>query len=516
MTAMALPSAGASSAYTDWKTIDWPTVIVQVRRLQLRIAKAFREGKHNKVKALQWILTHSFFGKLLAVRRVVQNRGARTPGVDGIVWKTSKQKMEAALSLKRRGYKTRPLKRIYIEKKQKGKFRPLSIPVMFCRAQQALYLLALEPVVEMLVDKNAYGFRPLRSTADAIEQCFNMLCRKGSAKYILEGDIKDCFGSISGTWLQANVPTDKVMLKKWITAGYIEKDRLYPTEDGVPQGGVISAACLNVALSGLEEVVHAAVPNLRKDKVHVCVYADDFVITGATREVLENKVKPTVVSFLKERGLSLSEEKTRITYIDEGFDFLAMNIRKYKGKLIIKPAKSNVKRFLADIRKTIKKNATVKVEVLIRILNPKIRGWSDHFQHVCAKRTFSYVDTIIFQALWRWVKRRHPEKSHGWTKNKYFRSDKLRNWVFSTKVKDKQGKIAYLDLKEASKTPIRRHIKMRAEATPYNPVYHEYLNKRIEERMAIQKKTKRPKWWLTWWNLLSPRDKGQGDRAIKR
>jgi RNA-directed DNA polymerase len=193
MTAMALPSAGASSAYTDWKTIDWPTVIVQVRRLQLRIAKAFREGKHNKVKALQWILTHSFFGKLLAVKRVVQNQGAKTPGVDGIVWKTSKQKMEAAVSLKRRGYKTRPLKRIYIEKKQKCKFRPLSIPVMFCRAQQALHLLALEPVVEMLVDKNAYGFRPLRSTSDAIEQCFNMLCRKGSAKYILEGDIKDCF-----------------------------------------------------------------------------------------------------------------------------------------------------------------------------------------------------------------------------------------------------------------------------------------------------------------------------------
>ncbi len=181
MTAAGLPTAGASSAYTNWEAIHWPTVIVQVRRLQLRIAKAFRAGKHNKVKALQWILTHSFFSKLLAVKRVVQNRGAKTPGVDGIVWETPKQKMTAALSLKRRGYKTRPLKRIYIPKKQKGKFRPLSIPVMYCQAQQALHLLALEPVSEMLADKNAYGFRPLRSTHDAIERCFKSLCRKSSA-----------------------------------------------------------------------------------------------------------------------------------------------------------------------------------------------------------------------------------------------------------------------------------------------------------------------------------------------
>lgn len=186
--------AGASSPSSiSWDTIDWKTAVQEVRRLQLRIAKAFREGKHGKVKSLQWILTHSFYAKLLSVKRVVQNRGGKTPGVDGVIWNTPRQKITAALSLKRRGYKTKPLKRIYIPKKQKGKLRPLSIPSMACRAQQALHLLSLEPVAEMLADKNSYGFRPLRSTADAIQQCFNALAQKTSSSYVLEGDIKACF-----------------------------------------------------------------------------------------------------------------------------------------------------------------------------------------------------------------------------------------------------------------------------------------------------------------------------------
>lgn len=180
-----------------------------VRRLQMRIAKAFREGKYGKVKSLQWLLTHSLHAKLLAVKRVTRSQGAKTPGVDNIVWQTPKQKMQAALSLKRRGYTAQPSKRIYIPKKQKGKLRPLSIPVMHCRAQQALYLLALEPISKMMADKNSYGFRPLRSTADALGQCFLALCRKTSAEYILEGDIKDCFNTISHPWLLNNIPMDK-------------------------------------------------------------------------------------------------------------------------------------------------------------------------------------------------------------------------------------------------------------------------------------------------------------------
>ena len=512
MTAMAKPLAGASSnTMLDWETIDWPTIVAEVRRLQMRIAKAFREKKYGRVKALQWLLTHSFYAKLIAVKRVVQNQGAKTPGVDGIVWNTPTKKMKAVISLKRRGYHTLPLKRIYIPKKQKGKVRPLSIPTMLCRGHQALLVcLRSRTSIRNASGQNAYGFRPLRSTADAIEWCSKKLARKRSAQYILEGDIKACFDNISHSWLLENTPMDKVMLKKWLAAGYIEKGEFYSTEVGTPQGGVISPTLLTITLSGLEAVLKKSVPN-QKDKVNICVYADDFIITASTKEVLENKVKPVVESFLRERGLTLSPEKTKITHIDEGFDFLGANIRKYKGKLIIKPAKSNVKRFLAEIRETIRKQATAKTENLIRPLNQKIRGWSNYYRHICSKKTFSYVDAQIFLALWRWAKRRHPNKGKKWIQNKYFRSWELRNWVFYAKVKskDKSDKITYLNLTEASKTPIKRHIKLRAEATPYDPVYHDYLDMRIMKRMEIDKKSKRPSWWLTWWNLLKPRDKGQ-------
>lgn len=317
MTAIAQLSAGASpSTPLEWDTINWCKISAHVRRLQMRIAKAFREGKHGKAKSLQWLLTHSFSAKLFAVRRVVQNHGAKTPGVDNVVWNTPAKKIKAAKSLKRRGYQAKPLKRIYIPKKQKGQLRPLSIPVMQCRAMQTLHLLALDPIAESIADKNAYGFRPMRSTADAIERCFSTLSRRNCAQYILEGDIRACFDNISHQWLLKNTPMDKGILKKWLAAGYIEKGKLHPTELGAPQGGSISPTLLTITLSGLEQAVKTAV-RLR-DKVNVCVYADDFIITGGTKEVLENRVKPAVEAFLSERGLSLSQEKTKITHIDKG------------------------------------------------------------------------------------------------------------------------------------------------------------------------------------------------------
>lgn len=485
MTVVAKPLTGALSAFPAWKSVNWKETKGYVRRLQMRIAKAYREGKPGKAKALQWLLTHSFSAKLLAVKRVVSNKGAKTPGVDNIVWETSDQKINAALSLKRRGYKTKPLRRIYIPKKQKGQFRPLSIPAMQCRAQQALHLLSLEPIAEIKADKNAYGFRPLRSTADAIEQCFIALARKVSAQYILEGDIKSCFDSISHSWLLSNTPTDKEMLTKWLSAGYMEKETLYRTESGTPQGGLCSPALLNVTLSGLEDAVKAATQ--RQDKVNVSIYADDFIITGATKEVLEQKVKPIVETFLCERGLTLSQAKTKITHINEGFDFLGMNIRKYSGRLIIKPAKGSVKRFLADTRKTIKSHATAKTADLIRKLNQKIRGWSNYYRHVCSKDTFHYVDHNIFQALWRWAVRRHPNKNAEWIKAKYFRTEKHQHWLFSAKIKNKEGINQNLDLVRTSKTPIKRHIKIQAAATPFDPAYHDYLNKRISKRINAKR-----------------------------
>jgi len=511
MTAVAI-SAGASSTAIElninsndrigWDHIPWGMAYKTVHRLQMRIAKAYREGKHGKVKSLQRILTHSFHAKLIAVKRVTENQGAKTPGIDNITWKTPKQKMQAALSLKRRGYRTQPLKRTYIPKKQKDKLRPLSIPVMQCRAQQALHLLALEPIAETIADKNSYGFRPNRSTADAHEQCHIALSKSNSAQFILEGDIKSCFDKISHQWLMEHIPIDKEMLKKWLTAGYLEKGSVYPTDCGTPQGSVISPALLVITLSGLEQTVKSAVLK-RGDKVNVCSYADDFIITGATREVLENKVMPAVETFLKERGLELSKEKTKITHISEGFDFLGVNIRKYNGKLISKPARGNVKKFLENIRETVHKNRTAKTENLIHQLNPKIVGWANYHRHICAKKTFASVNHYIFKTLWCWAKRRHSNKGGKWIRQKYFRTRGIQQWVFSAKIKDKKGNLKNLDLVEISKTPIKRHVKIRAGATPYDPAYQEYFTKRQQLRKDKKLYRTCKSSWSPWWELTS-------------
>ena len=200
-----------------WNGIGWIDVQRQVRRLQTRIVKATQVGKYNKVKALHWLLTHSFSGKALAVKRVTENKGRNTPGVDKIIWKTPEAKINAVASMKRRGYSPLPLRRVLIPKKN-GKTRPLGIPAMKCRAMQALHLLALEPIAETTADLNSYGFRPERATADAGEQCFNSLAKKTSAEWVLEGDIKGCFDNISHDWMIANIPTDKAVLKKWLSA----------------------------------------------------------------------------------------------------------------------------------------------------------------------------------------------------------------------------------------------------------------------------------------------------------
>lgn len=472
-----ITSASSNHSLT-WDTINWQQAKKKVYQLQVRIAKATREGRYGKVKALQWILTHSFYAKTLAVKRIVQNRGSNTPGVDNVIWRTTSQKMKAIMSLKRHGYNSMPLRRVYIPKK-KG-VRPLSIPTMKCRAMQALHLLALEPVVEMIADKNAYGFRPKRSTADAIEQCFKALSFKRSANWILEGDIKSCFDNISHQWLIKNIIMDKKMLQKWLAAGYIDKRTFYITERGTPQGGIISPVLLNATLSGLEREIKFI--SKCTDKINICIYADDFIISGVNKEVLEEKVKPTVSKFLQERGLELSKEKTRITSIHEGFDFLGFNIRKYDGKLLIKPSKANIKSFLKNIRHTVKTHPTVKTEELIRMLNSKIRGWTNYFKHVVSKATFRKVSSEIFQMIWRWSKRRHPKKGKRWIKNKYFRIQGLRNWIFHTMVKTENGAYMQLDLYEAGMVAIKRHVKVRMDATPYNPAYDDYFRQREDLR----------------------------------
>lgn len=236
MTAVTMSLTGASSAnLTNWNAIRWHKVNTFVTRLQMRIAKAIRDGKNGKVKALQRILTNSFYAKLLAVKRVTDNSGRKTAGVDGIIWNNSQEKMQAVRELKRKGYQPQPLRRIYIPKKFSfTKVRPLGIPVMKDRAMQALHLLALEPIAETRVDRNSYGFRSKRSCAEAIEQCFNVLARQASPQWILEGNIKACFDKIPHEWLESNILTDKKISHKWLKSGYIEKEIFHSTEAGTP------------------------------------------------------------------------------------------------------------------------------------------------------------------------------------------------------------------------------------------------------------------------------------------
>lgn len=475
---------GAPSAcISSWNSIDWNQVEKQVKRLQARIAKATREGRHGKVKSLQWLLTHSFHGKLLAVKRVTSNTGAKTPGVDGALWNTDNQKIKAAKSLIRRGYKPLPLKRVFIPKSNGKKMRPLGIPSIKCRGLQALHLLALEPVAETLSDKNSYGFRPKRSCADAIEQCFNIFSRKTSSRFVLEGDIKSCFDEICHKWLLDHIPMDKVVLKKWLKCGFINKGTFFPTTVGTPQGGIISPTLLNLTLSGLEEKISSV--TRQSDQVNLVVYADDFIVSGKSKELLENKIKPIIVEFLRERGLTLSDEKTIITSIDKGFDFLGHNIRKYNDKLLIKPSKRNVITFLRGIRETIKSYPTCKAENLIHLLNPKVRGWANYFRYVVSKNTFSYVDDQIFWAVWTWAKRRHLNKGKNWIWKKYFPNPSLSGNLTAT-VSNK-GKHKTISLVRASTTPIRRYVKIKAAANPFDPEFFPYFQKRDQKKKESKK-----------------------------
>jgi RNA-directed DNA polymerase len=490
MTTQQICAGAPSGESIHWHSIDWGKCHREVRRLQARIVKATQEGRWGKVKALQWLLTHSFSGKAIAVKRVTENQGKKTPGVDNLTLETPEKKRNAINTMRRRGYRPLPLRRIYIPKTN-GKLRPLGIPTMKDRAMQALYLLGLIPVAETVGDQDSFGFRPERSVADAIEQCFTVLARRDAAQWVLEGDIKGCFDNISHDWLLANIPMDKAVLQKWLRGGYMDKAALFATEAGTPQGGIISPTLANFALDGLEKLLSEHFYRTERNgvmihpKVHLIRYADDFVITGASKELLENEVKALVVQFLAERGLTLSEEKTKISHITDGFDFLGQNIRKYNGKLLIKPSAKNYKACADKIRGIIKGNKTAKQATLIKLLNPVIQGWANFHRHVVAKQSFKYMDRDVWRALWRWAKRRHPNKNSAWIRQRYFQVSGNRTWVFAEDTGEKlpNNKPILIELRQACDTRIKRHTKIRKDANPFDPNWETYFEKRIGFKM---------------------------------
>jgi len=460
-----------------WKAINWQEARHQVRRLQIRIAKAVKEGSRGKAKALQRILTHSFYAKALAVKRVTLNKGKNTPGVDGVLWQGARAKMQAARSLRRHGYIPKPLRRTYIPKKN-GKKRPLSIPTMYDRAMQALYKLALAPVAETTADRNSYGFREGRRCADAVAAAFNALSKPNSATWVLEGDIKGCFDNIIFSWLLKNIPIDREVLRKWLRSGYVENGITYPSRKGTPQGGIISPTLANMTLDGLEQAVHSVVP--RRSRVNFVRYADDFIITGKSKRLLKEKVVPAVERFLNERGLTLSKEKTKITYIKQGFTFLGQTFRKHGGTLRIKPSKEGVLALLRKAGHVIRKYTSAPIEILIKKLNSMLRGWANYHRHVVSSAVFGRVDTYVFNQLWRMLHRRHSNKSKGWLIKRYW-SAAGRKWIFSVLRKYK-GKSRLLQVIRVCSIGIRRHIKVKADANPYLPEYARYFWRRRHEK----------------------------------
>ena len=472
--------------YGSWDTIPWDRVETHVSRLQTRIAVAEREGRGEDVRRLQRMLTGSFDAKLLAVRTVTTNRGKNTPGVDMVTWDTPDSKLEAARSLASRGYRAKPLRRVRIPKKKPGQTRPLGIPTMYDRAMQALWAMALDPVAEVRADRNSFGFRKGRCPQDAHQRLFNLLCRKDSPEWVLEGDIRGCFDNISHEWLMENVPMDKAVMAQFLKAGFMELGTWHPTVAGTPQGGGISAVYCNLALDGMEDLLarHFTLGGTgRRDarkagrsKVHAVRFADDFVVTASSPEVAE-EARRLLVPFLSERGLELSAEKTLVTSMADGFDFLSWNFRKYRGKLLTKPSKDAVRSFLRETHRVIlREGRGMCAEELVRVLTPKVRGFAGYHLHTCASEAFAHIAYVMWLQLRRWASRRHPRKGARWVARRYWHRAGGNQNVFST-----GGCL----LAPITWHHVVRHVALRTDMNPYvDRPYFEARRAMLRERRS--------------------------------
>ncbi|ERT06039.1 HNH endonuclease family protein [Lyngbya aestuarii BL J] len=483
----------------EWKDINWRKTERCVFKLQKRIFKASQQGNVRLVHKLQRLLLKSWYAKLLAVRRVSQdNKGKKTAGIDGVKSLIPKQRMALANNLKL-GNKSKPTRRVWIPKSNRDEKRPLGIPTLYERALQALVKLALEPEWEVKFEPNSYGFRLARSTHDAIGAIYSCINKK--AKYVLDADIAKCFDKINHQKLLAKLqtyPKLRRQIKAWLKSGFMDGKKLFPTNEGTPQGGVISPLLANIALHGMEEHILQYAdkqkwkyPNGKsmsnRDKrqsISFIRYADDFVLIHEDLEIVQ-ECQQIINEWLAEMGLELKPSKTKISHTlnqhdgNVGFEFLGFNIRQYKVgkhhgakntqgkqlgfKTLIKPSAENVKTHLRKLGEIVDSHKSAPQVALIKRLNPIIRGWSNYYSPVVSAETFSDCDYYFFEKIKRWAYRRHPMKNRTWIMRKYWHTEKNDNWVFSTREGENPLKMA-----RHQDTKIVRFVKVKGNRSPYD------------------------------------------------
>ncbi|NEQ83058.1 MAG: group II intron reverse transcriptase/maturase [Moorea sp. SIO2I5] len=463
---------------SEWKKVNWRKLEMTIFKLQKRIYRASQRGDVRVVRKLQKTLMKSWSAKMIAVRRVTQeNKGKKTAGIDGIKALTNKERLALVANLKTHK-KAQPTRRVWIPKPGRSEKRPLGIPTMHDRALQALVKQALEPEWEAKFEPNSYGFRPGRSCHDAIEAIFISISQK--KKWVLDADIAKCFDNINHEALLNKIntyPSLRRLIKSWLKAGVMDNGTFSTTNEGTPQGGIISPLLANIALHGMEEHIKQYAETLkikrrskkpRRNAMSLIRYADDFVIMHENPTVVE-ECQELIDKWLKDMGLELKPSKTKITHTLDGFDFLGFNIRQYKVgknqskqgfKTIIKPSKEKVLKHYGQLSEVIDQHKAAPQETLIRRLKPIILGWCNYNRSVCSKETFQTLGHLLWNKLQRWGYRRHPKKSKSWVAKKYWGTIGKDNWTFMT------GEDNYLP--KHAKIEIIRHIKVKENRSPYD------------------------------------------------